>query len=78
MATLRRPSSGYNLAMPLEHAQLVSVAAALEELTARVTGVADRYAGTPEEHLATDLYEVERALRTAGRGLAKVVRQLED
>lgn len=53
-------------------AVLSSIATALEELTARVTAVADHYAASPEESVATDLYDVERALRAANRRLAKV------
>jgi hypothetical protein len=63
--------------MSTEHAELSSAATALEELTDRLGAVAGRFVGTPKEQIATDLYEVERALRTASRRLAKVVRSVE-
>ena len=59
-----------------EGAQLSSVATSLDELTKRVTEVADRYKGTDREDVALDLYEVERALVNAGRKLDTVVRRL--
>jgi hypothetical protein len=61
------PSSG-------DHAQLSSLADALDALTKRVTSAAERYHGTPQEGLAIDLYEVERSLRAASRRLGKLVR----
>jgi ElaB/YqjD/DUF883 family membrane-anchored ribosome-binding protein len=61
--------------MPSDHADLSSVASTLDEVTRRVTAAADRHAGARREDLAADLYEVERALRTAGRRLAKVLRE---
>jgi uncharacterized protein YabN with tetrapyrrole methylase and pyrophosphatase domain len=57
-------------------AQLSSVATSLDELTQRVTEVADQYKGTDREDLALELYEVERALVNAGRKLDTVVRRL--
>jgi hypothetical protein len=59
-------------------AAMASVVTALAELTARVTAVADRYAGTPAEDIATDLYEVERSLRAASRRLSRTVDRLRD
>jgi hypothetical protein len=53
-------------------AELSSLATALDELTRRVTAIADRYLGDRED-LATELYHVERALKGASRSLAKVV-----
>jgi len=54
-------------------AELSSLATALDELTRRVTAIADRYAGASRDDLATALYQVERALVGASRSLAKVV-----
>lgn len=54
-------------------AELSSLATALDELTRRVTAIADRYASASRDDLATELYQVERALTGARRGLAKVV-----
>lgn len=64
--------------MDPDHAQLSSVATALENLAERVTAAADRHAGTPRDDIAADLYEVERALRTARRRLAKALRAMQD
>jgi hypothetical protein len=47
---------------------------ALDELTRRVTDLADRHQRDPDPGFATDLYEVERSLRTASRRLAALVR----
>ncbi len=57
-----------------EAAALDAIATALDELTARVTEIADRVSNTASEDLAADLYEVERALKAAGRRLARVTR----
>ncbi|HVM02489.1 MAG TPA: hypothetical protein VM263_07445 [Acidimicrobiales bacterium] len=54
-------------------AELSSLATALDELTRRVTAIADGYAGGRREDLAAELYHVERALVGASRSLAKVV-----
>ena len=53
-------------------AELSSLATALDELTRRVTSIADQYLGNRED-LATELYHVERALKGASRSLSKVV-----
>ena len=60
-------------AMSSPAAELSSLATALDELTRRVTAIADRYAGDRREDLAGELYHVERALVGASRSLAKVV-----
>ena len=61
-----------------EHrAQLSSVATTLDELTQRVTAAADHYQGVAKEDLASELYEVERALQAAGRRLGNVVTRLD-
>lgn len=59
--------------MEREQAELSSISSALGELTERVTTLANGFAGDRHEDEAHDLYEVERALRTANRKLAKVV-----
>jgi hypothetical protein len=56
-----------------EQAELSSISSALGELTERVTKLADAISTRRDEDEAHDLYEVERALRTANRRLAKVV-----
>jgi hypothetical protein len=57
-------------------AELSSIATALDELTRRVTRIAERSAGTDLDWLATDLYEGERALREARRRLDRSVERL--
>lgn len=57
-----------------DHAQLSSINSAIDDLTARITSIAERYQGTPREDLASDLFEVERNLRAAARRLATLVR----
>lgn len=59
-----------------DRAQLLSLSTALGELTERLTGVADRYAGTERDDVAIDLYEVERALRGADRRLQRLLQAL--
>jgi phenylpyruvate tautomerase PptA (4-oxalocrotonate tautomerase family) len=53
--------------------QLSSASTALRELTARITDLAERAAGTRNEDVATALYEVERSLRMATRRLDRLV-----
>jgi hypothetical protein len=54
-------------------AVLSSVTTVLADLTERVTSMAEGYAGTPREDVASDLFEVERALRTASRRLDRLL-----
>ena len=54
-------------------AELSSLATALEELTKRVTSIADSYAGARREDLAGELYAVERQLVNAVRRVAKAI-----
>lgn len=56
--------------------QLSSVSTALDELTERVTGIAESLSGTERDDVATSLFEVERALRSAGRQLTRLVDDL--
>lgn len=58
--------------MDLDSAALSSIATALDDITTRIGDIAGRYEGTPRADVASDLYDVERALRTAVRQLAKV------
>lgn len=53
-------------------AELSSLATALEELTRRVTAIAEHYAKAKRDDLASDLYAAERALAGAHRRLARV------
>lgn len=56
--------------------QLSSVSTALSELTERVTALAESLSSSQREDLAAALYEVERALTSAGRRLDQVVAEL--
>jgi len=56
-------------------AELSSLRAQLEELTARVVAVAERY-DTPDSAVASDLFAVERALVGAVRALDRAVAHL--
>jgi hypothetical protein len=60
--------------MDHDHAQLTSVGTALDELTRRVTELAETYAGSAEEQVAGELYEIERTLQQAARRLERIVR----
>jgi hypothetical protein len=53
-------------------AELSSLATALQELTQRVTAMADAAIQAKDESTASDLYEAERALRAATRRLTKL------
>ena len=52
-------------------AQLSSLATALDDLTQRITALAESHAGTPDDGIAQDLFKVERALLEAHRRLAR-------
>jgi hypothetical protein len=54
-------------------AELSSLATGLDELTARLSAIADRLNGTEHDLMAHELFEVERALAAAQRRLARLV-----
>jgi hypothetical protein len=62
--------------MESDRAELSALATTLDDLTRRITAVADRFAGTPRADVADGLYEVERSLLTASRKLDRVERSL--
>jgi hypothetical protein len=53
-------------------AELSSLASAVEELTQRVTLMADAAAAAKDENAAADLYDIERNLRSAARRLSRL------
>jgi hypothetical protein len=55
-------------------AQLASVATRLDELTQRVTELADASTGSTEGDLSNELYEIERTLQQATRRLERLMR----
>lgn len=63
--------------MSSDRAELDSAATLIDELTKRVSTIADQREEDGDESTATDLYDVERALKAASRKLAAVVRHLE-
>jgi hypothetical protein len=54
--------------------QLASLATALDELTTRITGLAERYGGSNDDQVSTELFEIERSLQQAVRRLDRLVR----
>jgi hypothetical protein len=56
-------------------AELSSVGAQLEELTRRVLSTAREFDAEGGEHVAHELYEVERSLRTATRRLQRAQKE---
>ncbi|MGH9190043.1 MAG: hypothetical protein ACRD0Q_08440 [Acidimicrobiales bacterium] len=53
-------------------AELSSIGTALEELTRRLTGIAEAAVGTEADWIAQELFEVERSLLRARRQLSTV------
>lgn len=62
--------------MELDTAHLSSLSTALEDLTKRITSLADGYQGSPREDVAADLYDVERHLEAAHRRLRTLVEKV--
>ncbi|HKN39106.1 MAG TPA: hypothetical protein VJ456_08370 [Acidimicrobiia bacterium] len=60
--------------MPDVNAELSSIATALNELTKRITSLAERRAGTDDDPVAQALFEVERTLGEAMRRLDRLQR----
>lgn len=54
--------------------ELSSLATALDELSRRVTAMADAYAAARRDDLAVELYQAERDLQGAHRRLVRVSR----
>ena len=57
--------------------ELSSVATALEDLTRRITGIAEGLVNTQADWVAQDLFAVERSLRAAHRRLATLNERLQ-
>jgi hypothetical protein len=58
-------------------AALSSIVSQVDELTGRVTELAERYGETPDSAVATELFSGERALTTARRALERASVLLE-
>jgi hypothetical protein len=63
--------------MSTDTADLASVLDQIELLTGRVSASADRHEAAGADVIANDLYDVERALRTASRRLEAAIRKLD-
>jgi hypothetical protein len=62
-------------------ATLSSIVAQVDELSRRVTDLAERYGETPDSAVASELFATERALATARRSLDRastLLNQLDD
>ncbi|MEY2458736.1 MAG: hypothetical protein QOG30_566, partial [Acidimicrobiaceae bacterium] len=68
------PRRGNSSRMDQDRAQLAPVATALDELTQRITVLAESYTATKDDQVATELYEIERSLQQAARRLDRLVR----
>jgi hypothetical protein len=53
-----------------QNAELSSLVTALDELVARVSGLADELSSAERDIVGPELYEVERSLRAAQRRLS--------
>jgi hypothetical protein len=60
--------------MDHDRAQLAPVATALDELTHRITELAEQYGGSNDDQVSTELFEIERSLQQAARRLDRLVR----
>jgi len=58
-------------------ATLSSIAAQIDELTRRVTELAERYGETPDSAVAIELFATERALVAARRSIDRVTGLLD-
>lgn len=54
------------------HPELSSLAGALEELTSRIRTMGEDADRAGDDPVATELFEIERSLQTAGRRLARL------
>jgi hypothetical protein len=59
--------------MSVPTAELSSLATALDELTGRVTAIADDLSGSRRDDIAVELFEVERSLVGARRRLGRIL-----
>lgn len=59
-----------------DHAEVVTLASLLVELTDRVVDVAERYDDTADSAIASSLFTVERQLLSARRAIERAVRDL--
>ena len=60
-----------------DSAVLSSIVSQIEELTRRVTALAETYGSTPDSAIASEMFAAERALITARRALERASRVME-
>jgi hypothetical protein len=60
-----------------DSAVLSSIVAQVEELSRRVTALADSYGSTPDSAIAAELYAAERALLTSRRSLERAMKSID-
>jgi hypothetical protein len=60
-----------------EVALLSSIVSQIEDLTRRVTELAEAYGSTPDSAIASEMFAAERALVTARRALERATRFME-
>lgn len=60
-------------AMPVEASELSSLASLLEQLTRRVTAMAEDAAAAKDDDASTELFGIERALSGASRRLGRLL-----
>lgn len=59
-------------------AELSTLTARLDELTKRVTDLAEAYRTTPDSRISSALFAAERSLHAAGRALERATEQVRD
>lgn len=64
------------MSSPEPSSQVSAITSVLDDLTGRVTTLAESLDRQPTEHVAASMYEVERSLRAARRSLARAARAL--
>lgn len=57
--------------------QLSSMSTSLNELTGRLTALAEELSGTDQDNVASSLYEVERSLEAASRRLDQLLTEID-
>jgi hypothetical protein len=62
--------------MDADRSELAALAGTLEDITHRITALADRYRGTTRSDVGERLDEVERALGSAARQLDRALRTM--
>lgn len=60
-----------------DHAELSTLRSQLDDLSERVTRIAERFGRTPDSAVAFDLFAAERSLTAARRSLDKAIGALK-